>query len=119
MGFLFLGFLTLAGLLALALGAALLLFRLLFVALWLPFRLVVGLLLFPLWIARGLLKLVGFAILLPLMLVAGAIAAMGFIAVAIATVVVPLLPIVLVGGLVWLLVRSLNRRPATSVVRSY
>jgi hypothetical protein len=78
----------------------------------LPFRLVFGLLLFPFWIARFALKLVGFAIVLPIVAVAGGVALIGLLATAVLAVLVPLVPVLLVGGLLYLVVRSFSRRPA-------
>lgn len=79
----------------------------------LPFRMVFGLLLFPVWLVKSALKLVGFAIVLPIVAVAGGLALIGVLLAAVLAVVVPLAPILLVAGLLWVVVRSFGRRPAT------
>jgi hypothetical protein len=85
--------------------------RALFWVVFLPFRLAFGLLLFPLWVARTALKIVGAAIVLPVMAVAGGIAVVGLIAAALLAVLVPLAPVLLLAGVVYLIVRAVSRRP--------
>lgn len=70
----------------------------------LPFRVGFYLLFFPLWLVRSAFKLVGVAIVLPIVLLVAVIG----IAVA---VLVPLLPVLVVGVLIWAVVRAF-RRPA-------
>jgi hypothetical protein len=85
--------------------------RALFWVVFLPFRLAFGLLLFPLWVARTALKIVGAAIVLPVLAAAGGIAVLGLIAAAMLAVVVPLAPVLLLAGVVYLIVRAVSRRP--------
>ena len=77
----------------------------------LPFKLLFGILLFPVWLVKTALKIVGFAIVLPIVAVAGGLALIGLLIAAALAVLVPLAPILLVGGLLYLVVRGFSRRP--------
>ena len=68
-------------------------FRMAFWLVFLPFRLLFGLLIVPFWIAR----------------VGGLLAAAALIATIVA-VISPLLPLLIVGFLIWVVVRSFSRR---------
>ena len=109
MGFLFLSLTMLAGMVALTLGAVFFFIRFVFSILFLPIRLVFGLLLFPLWIARAVLKLLSAVLILPVLLVGGVIVGLGFALAAVVSAVIPLLPFVLLGLIVWGLVRAFSR----------
>jgi hypothetical protein len=85
--------------------------RAVFFLVLLPFRLLFGLVLFPLWLARAALKIVGAAIVLPIMAVAGGIALLGLLAAAVLAVIVPLVPILLVGAVLYFVIRAITRRP--------
>ncbi len=85
--------------------------RAVFLLVLLPFRLLFGLVLFPLWLARTALKIVGAAIVLPIMAVAGGIALLGLLAAAVLAVIVPLVPILLVGAALYFVIRAITRRP--------
>jgi hypothetical protein len=78
----------------------------------LPIRLVFALLFVPFWIARMVLKVTVGAILLPVVMVGGLIVAAIAAVAALIAVVTPLLPLLLVGVLIWLVLRSF--RPATA-----
>jgi hypothetical protein len=121
MGFLILALMTLGVLVAGVVGMGLMLVRLVFWAVFLPLRLafglVFGILLFPLWILRGAFKVASLAIVIPIMLVGGLLAGAGLLIAALAAVVVPLLPVLVLGLIVYGLFRAFTRRPA--VVRSY
>jgi len=77
----------------------------------LPIRLVFGLglhlLLLPLRLAMGLL-------ILPVLLVGGVLAVLGVVVAGVVAVAVPLAPVVLVGLLIWALVKA-SRRPVALV----
>jgi len=79
-------------------------------------RLVFGLLLFPIWIARAVLKLLSAVLILPVLLVGGLIVGLGFALAALVTAVIPLVPFVLLGLIVWGLVRAFSR---PQLVRPY
>jgi hypothetical protein len=81
---------------------------------FLPFRLLFGVLLIPFWIGRAALKLVGFVVMLPIVAVLGAVALLGLLAAAVVAVLVPLAPVLLVGGLLYLVFRLVSRRPAVA-----
>ena len=116
MGFLFLSLTMLAGMVALTLGAVFFFIRFVFSILLLPFRLVFSLLLFPLWIARAAVKLLSAVLILPVLLIGGLVVGLGFALAAIVTAVIPLLPFVLLGLIVWGLVRAFSR---PQLVRPY
>jgi len=116
MGFLFLSLTMLGGMLALTLGAVFFFIRFVFSIVFLPFKLVFGLLLFPIWIARAVLKLLSAVLILPVLLVGGLIVGLGFALAALVTAVIPLVPFVLLGLIVWGLVRAFSR---PQLVRPY
>ena len=99
----------LGGVIALTLGAVFFFIRFVFSILFLPFRLVFSLLLFPLWIARAAVKLLSAVLILPVLLIGGLVVGLGFALAAIVTAVIPLLPFVLLGLIVWGLVRAFSR----------
>ena len=82
-----------------------------FWAVFLPIRLLFGLLFFPIWIARTALRAVGLLILAPLMAAGGVLVAGALILAGLLAVVVPLLPIVAIGFLLWVVIRSFSHRP--------
>jgi hypothetical protein len=88
--------------------------RVLFWIVLLPFRLLFGVLLFPFWLLKTALKLVGVVLLLPILAVAGGLALIGLALAALVTIVVPLAPILLVGLLLWVVIRSFSRRPVAA-----
>ena len=116
MGFLFLSLTMLGGMLALTLGAVFFFIRFVFSIVFLPFKLVFGLLLFPIWVARAVLKLLSAVLILPVLLVGGLIVGLGFALAALVTAVIPLVPFVLLGLIVWGLVRAFSR---PQLVRPY
>ena len=116
MGFLFLSLTMLGGMLALTLGAVFFFIRFVFSIVFLPFKLVFGLLLFPIWIARAFVKLLSAVLILPVLLVGGLIVGLGFALAALVTAVIPLVPFVLLGLIVWGLVRAFSR---PQLVRPY
>jgi hypothetical protein len=105
--FLLLCFASIGILLAAGVAAA----RALLWLVFLPFKLLFGILLFPIWLVKTAFKIVGFAIVLPIAAVAGGIAILGLLLAAALAVLVPLAPILIVGGLLYLVVRSFSRRP--------
>jgi hypothetical protein len=120
MGFLFFSMMAVGLLFIVGLTLVFTLVRLVFWAVWLPLKIVGSVLLVPLWIARGALKLIFLIIAAPLLLLVGLAAGGGLLVVALAAVIVPLVPILLLAGLIWLVVRVFSAKPATtSVVRSY
>ena len=85
------------------------------VAFWtvlLPVRLVFCLLFVPFWIARTVLKMAFGVILLPILLVGGLLVAVVAAIAALVAVVTPLLPLLVVGFLIWAVLRTF--RPATA-----
>jgi hypothetical protein len=101
----FVGIAIVGGLFIAAAALVLFLFKLLFWLVLLPFRLFVWLLALPLLLLKAVVLGVA-GVLLGLLFVAGG-------ALVAVVVIVPLLPIVLLLGLTWALVRLL-RRPATT-----
>ena len=85
-------------------------FRMAFWLAFLPFRLLFGLLIVPFWIARMLLKVVFGVLLLPVFLVVGGLLAVAALIATIVAVISPLLPLLIVGFLIWVVVRSFSRR---------
>jgi hypothetical protein len=82
----------------------------LFFLVTLPFRIAFAVLFFPIWLAKTIAKLVVAAVVIPLVALAGIVlAALAAIA-ALAAVLAPLLPLVIVGLLIWVVIRSF--RPA-------
>jgi hypothetical protein len=92
-------------------SAAAFVFRMAFWLLFLPLRLLFGLLIVPFWIARMLLKVVFGALLLPVFLVVGGLVAVAALIATVIAIVSPLLPLLIVGFLLWVVIRSFSRRP--------
>ena len=88
--------------------------RAVFFLVLLPFRLLFGLVLFPLWLVKTALKIVGAVIVLPIVAVAGGIALIAVVAAAVLALMVPLLPILLVGVALYFIIRALTRRPVAA-----
>jgi hypothetical protein len=86
-------------------------FRMAFWMVLLPVRLLFGVLIVPFWIARMLLKVVFGALMLPVLLVVGGLLTMAALIAAFVAIVTPMLPLLIVGFLIWVVIRSL-RRPA-------
>jgi hypothetical protein len=89
-----------------------LLVRLALFAVLLPFRLVFGLLFIPFWIAKSVLKLAVGAVVLPVFLVGGILLAVVVAIGALVALLAPLVPVLIVGLLIWVVVRSF--RPAVA-----
>jgi hypothetical protein len=92
------------------------LLKLVFWLLFLPLRLAVRLLALPFLALGFLLKLLFGLLLLPVFLVVGAVALVGFGLVALFGLLVPLLPLVLAGLVVWGLVKLFSRPAVASGV---
>ena len=107
-----LGTLLLFGLLVIGLVGGLL--KLVFWLLFLPFRLALKLLALPFMALGLLLKLVFGVLLLPLFLVLGVVALVGFGLVALLGLLVPILPLIIAGLVVWGLVKAFSRPAAAS-----
>lgn len=84
----------------------------LFFLVTLPFRIAFAVLFFPFWIAKTVAKVAVAAVVIPLVALAGIVLAVLAALAAIAAIVAPLLPLVIVGLLVWAVLRSF--RPATA-----
>lgn len=88
-----------------------LLVKAVFFVITLPFRILFAALFVPLWIAKTIVRLVLGIVLLPVMLVGGflaaAVAALG----ALVLLLAPLVPIAIIGLLLWVVVRRV--RPVT------
>jgi hypothetical protein len=107
-----LGTLILFGLLVVGVVGGVL--KLVFWLLFLPFRLALKLLALP-FLALGLLLKVLFGLLLlPLFLVLGVVAIVGFGLVAVLGLLVPILPLVVAGLVVWGLVKLFSRPAAVT-----
>jgi hypothetical protein len=109
------GFLALVGLLmagfafAAVIGTIFLLLKLVWWAVVFPFRLLFKLLMIPVWLTLGAVgMLAGVAIVPVLMVVAAGVLVVGLVA-AVLAVLLPAIPFVLFGLLIWALMR---RRPA-------
>jgi hypothetical protein len=87
-----------------------LLLKLVFFAITLPFRLLFGLLVFPVWILKTLLRAIGLVVFAPLLAVLGVLVVGGIIIAGLMALVVPVLPFLLIGLIIWLVVRSSSRR---------
>jgi hypothetical protein len=107
-----LGMLLLFGLLVVGLVGGLL--KLVFWVLFLPFRLALKLLALPLLALGLLLKVLFGVLLLPLFLVLGVIALVGFGLVALLGLLVPILPLIVAGLVVWGLVKIFSRPAAVT-----
>ncbi len=107
-----LGTLLLFGLLVIGLVGGLL--KLVFWLLFLPFRLALKLLALPFMALGLLLKLAFGVLLLPLFLVLGVVALVGFGLVALLGLLVPILPLIIAGLVVWGLVKAFSRPAAAS-----
>jgi hypothetical protein len=84
----------------------------LFFLVTLPFRIAFMVLFFPFWIAKTVAKMAVAVLVIPLVALAGIVlAALAAIA-AISAIVVPLLPFLILGLLIWAVLRSF--RPATA-----
>jgi hypothetical protein len=79
-----------------------------FWAVTLPIRLVFGLLFFPIWLARTALRAVGLLILAPILAAGGVLVAGAILVAGLLAVVVPLLPILVIGFLLWIVIRSFS-----------
>ncbi len=86
--------------------------KVLFFAVTLPFRIAFAVLFFPFWIAKTVLKLAVGVVMVPLLLLVGVVLAVLAALAAIAAIVAPLLPLLIVGLLVWAVFRSF--RPAVA-----
>jgi hypothetical protein len=84
----------------------------LFFLVTLPFRIAFAVLFFPLWIAKTLAKVALAAVVVPVIALAGIVLAVLAAIAAIAAIVAPLLPLLIVGLLVWAVLRSF--RPAAA-----
>jgi hypothetical protein len=113
--------LTLLGLAALAMTGLMvaavvtvgvLIVKTLFFLVTLPFRIAFAVLFFPFWIAKTVAKVALGAVLIPLVALAGIVLAVFAALAAIAAIGAPLLPLLIVGLLVWAVLRSF--RPATA-----
>ena len=107
-----LGTLILFGLLIVGLVGGLL--KLVFWLLFLPFRLALKLLALPFLALGLLLKLLFGVLLLPLFLVLGVIALAGFGVVALLGLLLPVLPLIVAGLVVWGLVKFFSRPAAAT-----
>jgi nitrate reductase NapE component len=107
-----LGTLLLFGLLVVGLVGGLL--KLVFWLLFLPFRLALKLLALPFLALGLLLKLVFGVLLLPLFLVLGVVAVVGFGLVALLGLLLPVLPLIIAGLVVWGLVKFFSRPAAVT-----
>ena len=107
-----LGTLLLFGLLVVGLVGGLL--KLVFWLLFLPFRLALKLLALPFMALGLLLKLVFGVLLLPLFLVLGVLALVGFGLVALLGLLVPILPLIIAGLVVWGLAKVFSRPAAAT-----
>ncbi len=102
----------LAFLLVAVVSVGALIVRMAFFLLLLPFKLVFGLLFVPFWIAKTVLKLAVGAVVLPIVLVGGVLLAVVAAAGALLALLAPLVPLVIVGLLIWAVFRSF--RPAVA-----
>ena len=84
--------------------------KLVFFAVTLPIRLVFGLLAFPVWILKTLFRTIGLVVLAPILAVLGVLALGALLVAGLLALVVPMLPLLIVGLLIWLVVRSFSRR---------
>lgn len=92
--------------------AGVLLVKVLFFVVTLPFRIALGVLFFPFWIAKTVLKLAVGVVVVPLVLLAGIVLAVLAALAAIAAIIAPLVPLLIVGVLAWAVIRSF--RPAVA-----
>jgi len=72
--------------------------------------LVLGLLAFPVWILKTLFRTIGLVVLAPILAVLGVLALGALLVAGLLALVVPMLPLLIVGLLIWLVVRSFSRR---------
>lgn len=101
-----LGAIAVAGLaVAAVLGFVLLFLRFVFWAVLLPVRLLFRLLMFPVWLALGAAGLVVGTVAVPVVLAGVALVAVLGVVAAVLAIVLPVIPFVLLGLLVWALVR--------------
>lgn len=107
-----LGMLLLFGLLVVGLVGGLL--KMVFWLLFLPFRLALKLLALPFLALGLLLKLLFGVLLLPLFLLLGVLALAGFGVVAVLGLLLPVLPLVVAGLVVWGLVKFFSRPAAAT-----
>src|SRR3954466_8793470 len=80
-----------------------------FWAVTLPIRLAFGLLFFPIWLAKTALRAAGLLVLAPILAPGGVLVAGALIVAGLFGGVVPLLPILLIGFLLWIVIRSFSR----------
>jgi hypothetical protein len=109
-----LGTILLFGLLVLGLVGAIL--KMLFWLVFLPLRLAAKLIMLPVIALGFLFKIIFGVLLLPVVAVGGIVALLGFGLVAVLGILVPLLPVVLAGLVVWGLVKLFSRPAAVSRV---
>jgi hypothetical protein len=83
--------------------------KLVFFAVTLPIRLLFGLLVFPVWIVKTLFRTIGLVVLAPILAVLGVLALGALLVAGLLALVVPMLPLLIVGLLIWLVVRSFSR----------
>jgi hypothetical protein len=84
----------------------------LFFLVTLPFRIAFAVLFFPFWLAKTVAKMAVAAVVLPLVALAGVVLAVLAAIAAVAAIVVPLLPFLIMGLLIWAVLRT--SRPATA-----
>lgn len=84
----------------------------LFFLVTLPFRIAFAVLFFPIWIAKTVAKVALAALVIPVVAVIGVVLAVMAALAAIAAIIAPLVPLIIVGLLVWAVIRSF--RPAVA-----
>ena len=99
--------LLMAGLaVASVIGVVFLLFKIVFWAIFLPFRLLFKLLWLPIGLVGGALSLVAGAALVPILLTVGIVVAVFAALAALLALLVPAIPFVLLGLMVWAILRK-------------
>ena len=70
-----------------------------------------GLLFLPFWIAKTAFRIVGLAIVAPILVLAALVGGAALVLGLLATLILPLVPIVIVALLLWVVIRSFSHRP--------
>ena len=99
----------LALIVAAVVSVGVLIVRIAFWAILLPFKIVFGLLFLPFWIGKTLLRVALGAVLVPVFLVGGILLALVAAIAAIVAIITPLLPLAIVAFLIWMVFRSFGR----------
>lgn len=111
MEFLFASAILAVGILAVGIILLLTVVRVIVWLVLLPIKMIFGVLFLPIWIAKTAFRIIGLAIVAPIMVLAALVGGAALVLGLLATLILPLVPIVIVALLLWVVIRSFSHRP--------